>query len=229
MNELFAWYNLVFYVPVLFGVILVLGSAFGLADHDADAGHDADGGHDAEHDADGKPTGAVDAHASPDHEPNVFTKALSVLGVGRVPITIVLMTASLIFGGLGIVANTLLASLIGVSGAFALISVAVAFVGMVFLTGWTARGVARIMPSTETYRVSKTDLVGKTGQLVLPADTSYGLAQVRDHEGNVHNLTCRTAEGTIPKGSDVLVYDYDEEKKVYVVAPYNASKEIGTV
>ncbi len=74
MTELFAWYNLIFEIPVLFGVLLAIGSALGLDHHlDAEIG-DAD-----------------------------FHSPLEALGFGRCPVLIVLATMGLTFGGTGLV------------------------------------------------------------------------------------------------------------------------------
>lgn len=216
MDYIFAWQNIVFFIPIAVGIILVFGSAFG--GHDADGDHDVDG--DADNDGDVRGAGHIDdpSHQHADGvEKGLFGKALSVLGIGRVPLTMVMMMASLLFGGIGIVMNTILSALISVPWIYAPISIAVAFLGMVTLTGNAAKLLNRYMPTTETYRVSKHDLAGQTGVLLLPSDTSDGLAQVKDHEGNVHNVRCRTLKGPMPKGGEILVIEYDEGTNTYVV------------
>jgi hypothetical protein len=194
-----AWQNLIFYIPLAVGLLLILGSAFGAYHHDADGAHDAH--HDADHDADG----------------GILAKTLQILGVGRVPLTILIMIGSLVFGGVGIITNTILSSLGLVPALYAPISIAVAFVGGVSLTGSAARLLDRLMPTTETYLVSRHDFVGCTGTLLLPADPTSGYAQVKDPEGNVHNIKCRTVRGELPKGAEILIIEYDERTSTYVV------------
>lgn len=216
MDYIFAWQNIVFFIPIAVGIILVFGSAFG--GHDADGDHDVDG--DADNDGDIRGAGHIDdpSHQHADGvEKGLLGKALSVLGIGRVPLTMVMMMSSLLFGGIGIVSNTILSALIGVPWIYGPISIVVAFLGMVTLTGKAAQLLNRYMPTTETYRVSKSDLAGQTGVLLLPSDTSEGMAQVKDHEGNIHNVRCRTLKGPMPKGGEILVIEYDEETKTYVV------------
>jgi hypothetical protein len=203
MGSVFAWHNVIFYIPLAVGLLLILGSAFGVHDHDA--GH-AGGHHDAAHDA------------SHDHGPDsLFARGFAMLGVGRVPITIVLMITSLYFGGLGITLNTLLASSGLAPWLYGPISIAGAFVGMVVLGGATARLIHRHLPTSETYSLSVHHFAGCRGTLLLPADASSGYAQIKDPEGNVHNIRCHTTAGTLPKGAAILVVEYDEETKAFVI------------
>jgi membrane protein implicated in regulation of membrane protease activity len=216
MDRIFAWQNVIFYIPIAVGIILVFGSAFGGHDGDADGDHDAD----ADNDGDIRGAGHIDdpsEHHVDSAENGLLHKALSLLGVGRVPLTVVMMMSSLLFGGIGIVMNTILSAVIGVPWIYGPISIVVAFLGMATLTGKAAKLLNRFMPTTETYRVSKHDLAGQTGVLLLPSDTSDGLAQVKDHEGNIHNVQCRTLKGPMPKGGEILVIEYDEETNKYVV------------
>jgi len=211
LEELFAWYNLVFYLPLALGVLLVLGMALGaaepshdLGDHDAagpdgDAGADGDA-HDAEHDAGGG------SHS-----------LLSLLGFGRVPVMILATTMCLVFGGVGVILNTGLTAIVSAPNLMVWGSLAGAFVATLVLTGFLSRLLARLMPSTETDSMSKEDLVGCTGTLVLSADERGGLVQVI-RGGDVYQVPCRSSS-PLPKGAAVLVTDYDEHHKVYGVCP----------
>lgn len=204
MDTLFAWYNIMFYIPTLFGMILVMGSAFGLI---------GDGDVDSEMDNEADST---------------MLKALSVLGIGKVPVTIVLMMASLIFGGVGISMNFILEDIIGNPMVYSWISIATAFTAMVVLTNRSARIIARYMPTTETYSISRYGFSGQTGVLIVATDEKSGTAQVRDHEGNVHNVQCRTSEGgeTLKKGTQVLVIDYDPTNQVCIVTKNPVSNDL---
>jgi hypothetical protein len=204
MGNLLAWQNVIFYIPLAVGLLLILGSAFGVHDHDAD--HDA--GHVGDHDHD------VGHH---DGQSSLFERAFALLGVGRVPLTLVLMITSLYFGGLGLILNTLLSSAGLAPSLYGPISVAGAFAGMVVLSGATARLIHRHLPMSESYSISRHDFAGCTGTLLLPADSSSGYAQVKDREGNVHNIRCRTMTGALPKGTAILVVEYDEDSKIFII------------
>ena len=218
LEELLAWYNLVFYIPLALGVLLVLGMALGAAaepshdlGHDAgggggdahDAGHDA--GHDAEHDAHGHGSGGG-SHG-----------LLSLLGFGRVPVMILATTMCLVFGGVGVILNTGLTALINAPNLMVWGSLGGALVATLVLTGFLSRLVARLMPSAETDSMSKEDLVGCAGTLVLSADERGGLVQVI-RGGDVYQVPCRSSS-PLPKGAGVLVTDYDAEQRVYGVCP----------
>lgn len=195
MGDPLAWQNLIFYIPLAAGLLLILGSAF--------TGH---GGHDGDHEHDG------------DHDHHGFGRILSVLGVGKVPLTVALMTALVLFGGLGIIMNVLLGALGLAPGLIGPISLVAASIYAVILSGQTAKLVARFMPTVETYQITKQDFAGCTGTLLLPADESSGYAQVKDREGNVHNVKCRTVRGaSLAKGASVLIIEYDEATRTFVV------------
>jgi hypothetical protein len=40
---------------------------------------------------------------------------------------------------------------------------------------------------------------------------------VKDPEGNVHNVKCRAVKGALAKGTSILIVDYDEDTKSYLV------------
>lgn len=215
MAYLLAPQNIIFIIALVVGIVLVLGNALGVMGHDAD--HDVD--HDVDHDTDHEQAGGEHDHdAHHEHQERLFLKALSVLGIGRVPFSIVWMTAALVFGGAGIVFNTVLAPVLRVPWIYGWLSFAGALVAMVTVTGNFARVVHRLMPTTETYVGKRSDLVGCRGTLVLATDENRGLANVHDPRGNVHQITCRTTNGaTIPSGAKVTVIDYRKEHNLYVV------------
>lgn len=206
--HLFAWYNLIFSIPLGVGILLILGVAVGVelphgVDADAHAGIDADGdGGDGDHDAHG---GQSTGHA-----------LLSLLGFGKAPVLVLIMAMALIFGGTGTIANLILAPLLRASGVFVLLSIVAALAAMVSLTGLIGRVVNRFMPTLETTSVKRKDLVGCTGSLVLAADTAGGLAQVT-RDGDVFQVPCRCSE-SLERGATVLVIEYDPTRNVYLVA-----------
>lgn len=217
MQELLAWYNIIFILPIGLGIMLALGSALGMGGHDAAADHDMD--HDLDHGVD---HGTEHDHdASHDHGvgkgPSFLMSAASILGVGRAPVMVVLMMATLIFGALGFILNQALKTYLLTPYIYFWISLGVAFFGMILLTGKAASVISHLMPTMETAIVTKHDLVGQCGKLLVPTDAVSGFAQVKDGEGNVHNLPCRTEQGRLATGKDVLVTDYDAKSGKYVV------------
>ncbi len=140
------------------------------------------------------------------------------LEAGPVPVSVLVMLGSLLFGGLGVVLNAVLAPRLREPVLYGPLSLLVSAVASVLLTRRCARLLARLMPSAETYRVSREDLVGRAGRLVLPASPEGGVAQVRDHEGNLHQVRVRTLAGRLEKGSEVVVVEHHAPDNTYVVA-----------
>jgi membrane protein implicated in regulation of membrane protease activity len=215
LEELLAWYNLVFYLPLALGVLLVIGLALGAAEPSHDLGHDAGGGGgDAHGGADGD---AHDAgHDAPGHGGGSHS-LLSLLGFGRVPVMILATTMCLVFGGVGVILNTGLTAVVSAPRLMVWGSLAGSTIATLVLTGFLSRLLARLMPSAETDSMSKEDLIGCTGTLVLSADERGGLVQVI-RGGDVYQVPCRSSS-PLPKGASVLVTDYDAEQKVYGVCP----------
>lgn len=206
MEWLLRWQTLVFLAPLAFGVALVSGLAFGLG---ADADGDADTDVEADLDSDAKVH--LDAHGN---------GLLGLLGVGRVPLSMLLLTLSILFGAVGLAVSALLQE--KWPDAYGPISVAVALFVALVGTGRIASFVARVAPTTETYRVRRQDLVGRVGHAIVELTDGDGFAQVKDHEGNVQQVRVRTDGPVIAKGTSILVVDYSREGGWYLVAPYDA-------
>ncbi|MBI4458044.1 DUF1449 family protein [Candidatus Uhrbacteria bacterium] len=216
--DLFAWQTLVFLIPLVGGVLLAAGSIFGFGDANADADGDADMDADTDADAESDHASqhALDGHEIHHDGHGSVSKALSILGIGRAPMSLVLSTAALTFGGIGFIANSFLSQFLP-GWLYGLVSLPIAFVGMVALTGRFAGFMSKIMPATETYVLTKRDLITSTGELILPAGKAHGLMQVHDRGGNVINASCRTNGEELQKNAPVLVIDYDQTDDVYVV------------
>ncbi len=188
MEQLLAWHNLIFTIPIAVGILFMLGIAFGMADVSHDIHHDVHHGHDD------------------DGETNAI---FSALGFGRCPMIIVVSTMCLLYGGTGFICNLVLGPLLNVTSLFVVGPIIVAFFVMFFGTGLIARTVAHWMPSTETYPTSLYESVGCAGTLVLPVDSRGGLVQFT-HKGDVYQLQARSEEGDIAKGTRVIITDYDD-------------------
>jgi membrane protein implicated in regulation of membrane protease activity len=221
MGSLLAWYNLIFYIALTVGILFALGSALGMGGDDHDADHDGvpDGGH-----ADGHTDGNADGHghASPQELGGQASWFSDMLGVGRVPFTIVLMLLFMLFGGVGVMSNVVLSKPLGSPYLFFPISAAVALAAAVFLTGRVARLINRVMPTSESYNVTKNDLVGKVGNVVATAEGDFAVASVKDHEGNVQQISCRTGGSALAVGQEILVLEYDAGTGQYLVEAYSS-------
>jgi hypothetical protein len=218
MNELLQWWNLIFVLPfvgALFYILMLSTGAFSL-DHDAEPNVDMDTGADMEHDVDfDHGTGMEHSH---DLESGMLGRALSFLGIGRVPLSIILISFCFLWGFSGFASNTLLKPVLP-PALFVWASIAVAFVASTSLTRLLAHGIAKIMPATETYAVSLDQLVGKWGEAVTTIDETFGQAQVHDDAGVLHTVQCtiRSGEAAIQRGTQVILLFFDKTKGSFLV------------
>jgi membrane protein implicated in regulation of membrane protease activity len=226
------WWNLIFLLPLglallYLGLYTLSGVTFGDGDFDhgieidhgveidhelsADAGHDldADNDLDAEHDADGSPTAG--------HESSALT-ALSWLGVGRVPLSILLMVMLLTWGVVGFVANAALEK----RGALAAcLSVPLAAAISLVTTRVVASLIGRYLPLFETTARRRHDLLGSVGEAIFPIDRKFGMVVVRDTTGDLYQVPCRVPPDAdpIPKGARVQLIVYNAKLRLFYVAP----------
>jgi len=210
MAELLQWWNLIFVLPFAGALFYVLMLCVGVfpGDHGADLDADADVGigHGLDH-----------VH---DLEPGLLGRALSFLGIGRVPLSIIVISFCFLWGFLGFASNTLLKSILP-SFFFVWASMAVALVFSIALTRGLANLLAKVMPATETYAVSLEQLTGKWGESVTKIDETFGQAQVADDSGTLHTVQCLVEGGKepIPRGAQVLLLYFDKQRGLFLVVP----------
>ncbi len=147
---------------------------------------------------------------------------MSLLGVGKVPFSMVLMLLVLSWGLIGVIVNRLLWPIMPVEWLLPLVAVPVAAVGSALLTSAAARGMARIMPLDESTAVSRREMVGRLGEALYDINETFGMMIVKDDRGERYQLPCRTGPGApvIGKGQPVLLVHYDQEKEQFIVRPY---------
>jgi membrane protein implicated in regulation of membrane protease activity len=221
---LLEWHNLLFVISILTSfVILLLSALTGLgheiggdvdADADADAGVDANadlGGAEAEHMIPGDAGHGL-------HGGGGALRALALLGIGRVPISVLLCSFLALFGAIGLIANQAFASIRLPPVAYFWPSLAIAGVLGLIVTGRLAALVARYMPSIETVRVTRSDLAGRIGTSVYGVDERSGQVQVRDIYGNLHRVAARTAGGRVDSGKEVLLEEYIPTGDYFIVS-----------
>lgn len=225
---LLAWWNLIYVVPfglglLYMGLYVATGLSFGDgdaaangdldADVDGDLHADVDGDADLDADADGDLDGG-------DHKIHFGGDTwLELLGIGRVPLSVVVMVLLMSWGFIGIVVNRLLFEMLP-GLLLPLVSIPLAGIGSAAITGVLARIVARIMPLDESSAWRKQELVGTIGEALYTIDSRFGKAAVRDPQGYRFQVPCRVGEGAspIPKGQRVLLVEYDQD--TYIVRPY---------
>lgn len=212
-------------------------------DHDLDIDHDADveaeadaylNGHDVDHDVHGSHELGAEHEAhdfASSHEPSLLIRALSILGFGKVPVSILMTCLMVIFGATGLMANGIFETMMPWSWApnvYFWPSLGLALLASFGLTGSLARGINRIMPTRETYAVTEEELVGQVGVSVYGIrDDHRGPVNVKDTGGTLHQVMGRTMDGTIPRGTEVLLVRYHRKEDYYDVATSPLSATAG--
>ncbi|HEU0050949.1 MAG TPA: hypothetical protein VFQ60_02740 [Patescibacteria group bacterium] len=224
-----SWQYLIFVIPAGLSMVLAFGAVFGLG-HDHDVGHDID--HDMDHDHDAgheHESGKTVLDMQPEMlRPRSIGSMVGVLmGIGRVPISILLMIWFLCFGLTGLIVNILLEP---ITSFFVIFSLLAAFFVTFFFSGKVARGVNRIVPGKETESQTKEDLVGCSGKLTVKTTTEYGIANIEDRLRGIQNVQCRLKDNLdvkeLPSGTRVTVVEYDEPNNMFTVEPASAELEI---
>ncbi len=196
------WWNLIFLLPAVGALIYLLVLALGTVPVD---GHDFDAG--------------GEFHDGPDHgDGDPFHGALSLIGVGRVPLSLVLMSFAFIWGFLGWMGNRLFSMVLPSPSLFLWPSLVVAFLGAAILTRFLASALGRMMPATESYGATTRDLVGGIGDVRYALTAQTGTVQVHDRHGTLHEVPARVLsdEPAIPAGTRVVLWRFDDEAGAYL-------------
>jgi membrane protein implicated in regulation of membrane protease activity len=196
------------------------------ADADADLDLDADSGVDLDHDLDLDADADADADLDHDieagHHPEVAgagTGILSALGIGRIPLMLVLMGFLGSFGAVGLIINSLLVAG-GSYPSWGLVATLLAsLVLAVPLTGTLSGALARVAPRSTT-AVSFEQLVGRVGTVASGhVSSTYGRVAVRDSHGTLHTVYAVVEEGEpLPERSEVALLRYDQSQRRFIVA-----------
>ena len=211
MGNLLEWYNFVFALPLGVGLILSLSIAFSGLGHSADGGdhshaHDGDGGH---------------------HDAPLLSKIGGMFGFGRgISPTLLLPILLSAWGLVGLLANGLLGAFLPPSVYF-LVSVLLGLLGAGLVGNLTSRAFAKVFNSN-TPNTNGRKLVGRAGRAVFRIDAQNGVANVKDKQGNVFRVVCKTLPGepALEQGSAVLIVDQDGDKGVYFVQAHPFPEEV---
>lgn len=206
------WWNLIFLLPAVAALIYLLILALGALPIE---GHDIHIGVDLHHGLDH----AGDVHHGLGHgDSDPFHGALSLIGVGRVPLSLVLMSFAFLWGFFGWLGNRLFSMVLPSPSLFLWPSLVAAFLGAAILTGGLARGLGRMMPATESYGATARDLVGGLGDVRYLITAQAGTVQVLDRYGTLHEVPARVLPGepAIAAGTRVVLWRFDEEAGAYL-------------
>jgi membrane protein implicated in regulation of membrane protease activity len=232
---LMLWWNLIFIVPfglalLYLGVYAMSGITFG----DADVGVDADMDADAE-------IAAADAHVGADadaadhdfhhHDGHMpfHLAAMSWLGIGRVPLSLVLMVLMMTWGLFGFATSYYLEGNWDDRTFVPPIAIAVAAIGSLLMTALSSRAIVRWLPTSETYAVRRHELLGRTGEAIYQIDQQSGVVSLRDEHNDLFQVPCRVHADRDPisKGTRVRLIAYNGREKAYYVTEHDPAKVAG--
>ena len=182
-------HNMPFAAALVIMLILAIVQLIGIADFgDADFDLDADG--------DGLP------------DAGMFDGLLTLLGIGRVPLTIWLALFLFLFAGIGLSVQELATSLTG-SPLDSWLAAVIAGVAALPVTGVFARPLGRILPKDHTTAVSTESLIGRRATITdgVARTGSPARARVKDVHGQTHYVMVEPHETSseIHAGDEVLL------------------------
>lgn len=245
MESLLGWWNVIYVAPFAVALLYLLlyaasGLTFGDADADADLSADADAHVDADvdtdadvgADADGDLHGHADAGADggDDAHPSLQAAALSWIGLGRVPLSILLMVMLFAWGAAGFVVNQVVRTWVNEPWQVAIASLPVAVVTALLVTRVVVRSIDRWLPLNETTAARRHALLGATGVAIYDVNERFGLASVRDRTGDLYHVPCRLEPGrgeVVGKGGRVVLTGYSAASKSFFVVPADAVAPAG--
>lgn len=233
LDDMLHWWNLVYVLPLFTSVVWLLATVVsgmdGNSDHDAgDGGADADHDADLSHDTDTDMAHSADAHADHhahiphthlDQEETMLAKALGILGLGKAPITLLAGMFFLSWGAFGMLSNRIFASILVYPVIYIWPSLATTFVVSFAITRTLAGVTTRYMPTTETFGVTRMELVGRLGRAVYRITDASGTVDISDDCGTIHRSQAKIDPGDqeIEAGNSVIVVDFDDSDKRFVV------------
>ena len=230
-----AWWNLIFLLPALAALLYLILLATGTVAGDAgDVDADIDAGVDLDLDMDADvETGDFHGieHAIGDSDsvhPSGMAHVLSLIGIGRAPLSLLLISFSFLWGLVGWLANGFFSTFISSPAIYVWLSVAVALVVSLLLTRLLANGLHRFLPATETYAISNRQLVGRLANVRYAVSDRNGTAQLYDDQGRLHEVPVRVLPGEdpIPAQTTVILWRYDAAAEAFLVTPEDRSGEV---
>ncbi len=193
--------------------------------HDVDVSHDLDMSHDVSlsHDAEMSQDADLSHSADADHAAGVDSSPLSLLayvGVGKMPLMVVLLVLFDSIGMLGWIMNGLARGVLGFYPSLLIfVTFPVALVVGGFLTSRISRLVGHALPPVSTTATRAQAFVGTRGVVISPfVDGKYGQVHLRDSGGTLISVFAVTnPEDPIQRGEDVLLVSYDPALRHYRV------------
>ena len=145
---------------------------------------------------------------------------MTFFGVGRVPLSVLLMVLLMAWGATGFIVNQIVGPRLGAGPRAAILSIPVAALVSLALTRLLARAIDRWLPLNETTARRRHELLGRSGEAIFAINRQFGLAAVRDDRGELYQVPCQLdpkLEGPIAKGSKVRLVAYSAKTRSFFV------------
>jgi hypothetical protein len=216
--DLLQWWNLIFLLPAVAALLYLLLLSLGAIPAE---GHDIDAGD----------VGHVELHGHFDHpDSDPFHGALNLIGVGRVPLSLILMSFAFLWGFFGWLGTRVFGTFLTPPELFVWPSLLLALVGAGVFTRVLASGLGRLMPGTESYGAEARELIGRIADVRYPLTETAGTVQIYDQHGSMHEVPARVlpGEAAIPAGTRVVLWRYDEQDRAYFAIQDDALTGIET-
>lgn len=247
-QSLLEWWNIIYAAPLVVSLVWIVVTVLSGAHADGSHGHvHAAGDHGLTHDighaashalhhGDAGVDGADHAQASHDaahdhahghdhdgQQDSFLNRLLLVLGFGTVPITLIFGIFLLCWGAFGLVTNRVLGGILVYPAVYVWPSIGITFVVSSLFTRMSAAVIGRFMPGTETFGVTRFEMIGSIGHAVYAVSENAGTVNISDTYGTVHRVQAKTEAGaeSIPSGAEVIAVDFDELDKRFVVRASN--------
>jgi hypothetical protein len=161
--------------------------------------------------------------SGPAHAPaeglHIASRLFSILGIGRVPLMLVLSIFCLIWGATGVAANQIFAMVLRTPALYVWPSMVCAFLISYASTSALSRLISRMVPQLETYGTEGELLVGRIARAAYDLGARPGSAFLLDDQQNRIQVRCRTHDGSvIPRGAELLLLEYDPPSRIFTVA-----------
>lgn len=220
MQWIFGWWNLIFIAPFAVAIVYLLAAVLtGVGMTDADADHDVDA--DTDHDVDADADAESDADHDAEVPASVSTGAgvLAWLGLGRVPLSLLITAALLTWGAAGFITNALLQG--RDPAALAIWSIPVAATAALLIVRLLALIFTRYVRLNESSARPMRHLIGCQGQALYVIDDRFGMAQVRGRTGELFQVPCRVGDQVppIPKGTPLRLVAYSAAERTFYAIP----------
>ena len=227
-----SWWNLIFILPFALGLMYlglytISGWTFGDGEAELELDHDVDV--DAHLDIDG------DVHADINHDlsqdvdhdadsdtgghPSALLAVLNWIGIGQVPLSLVMMVQMLSWGVIGFVLVQLLRG--WPIARFAPTAMIAAGVGSTTISQFVSSILGPTLFKAPNTARRYHQLLGSRGHALYPIDSAFGMVGGRDDRGELFQVSCRTADGQPPiaKGVCVKLVAFTAKDRMFHVIP----------